>query len=1075
MYPSKSSRVFLNSLLIIFEKMDISNLKVKSIKLLVVLKSFMENYKSPRSCLKWVFFSGILQISFFAQSKTYFIKAKGNDALGGLSITSAWKSVSKVNASTFNAGDSVLFEAGSSFAGNIYISPSSFGTRSKPLVFGSFGIGKAIIEAGNSYGLLAYNNAGIVIKNLIFKGTGYSNNTSAGVYFYMDITGNKKLDFVVIDSVEAYGFKSAGIQLSAWPTDESRSGYTNITISNSHAHHNGLSGISVSGYYKLTDTLFSHQKLNVIRCKVSFNDGILGWNTHSGNGIIIGQVDSCIIEKCEAFENGKNNNNTKGGPAGIWAWDSKHVIIQYCYSHHNRTQTNDGDGFDLDGGVQNSIMQYNYSHDNDGPGFLVAQFAGARNMKNLTVRYNISERDGRGLGSLIWSGDPAGKITAERIDFYNNTIAVDSINNSYANAAFAVFANFGAMKDVRVCNNIFMTDNGINSVDIQRISNLKLCNNVYFDKKNNYRFKDNGTIYSKLFAWQSATGQEMLNGNYFGFMLNPNLINPWYGGSINNIDSLYYLSAYRLKMNSKIIGKGLFVDSLLNIKTIKTDFYGDTINFKRQYTPGAHEIQKPIANFSFTTKCLGLATNFKNLITQGQVLRWDFGDGSVSNLSNPDYVYKSTGSFLVTLFVVGKFGYLDSITKIVQVLLLPKADFSYNNPCAGDSVGFKNNSSNSNNFNWKFGQGDSSSFKEPLMVFKSSGRYLVQLISGWSSACFDTMTRFLDVYKLPVINFEIKNACVNEDPSLLNLSDTGLNYLWDFGDNGVFNAFQPKYHFSKAGDYTVKLRAISKKGCKNSQFKVVSIFPSSKAQFAARDVCEKHAVTVQNTSTNSVWYNWDFGDTYVTNDTNPVHIYSSSGQYNILLKTESKQGCRDSMQLNLDIFPLPDAMFTITQNLNTLFLQAKDTSLPTYSWDFGNGEMPGSGFKLTKTYFDNGEFKIKLKVSTQNGCESSSNQTVRIGLNTNSLSSKFEPRMFALHPNPTQNRIQLCFDVPINSLRILRILDNSGKEVKRIDLNVQDDGNKCIDFELKPSLSSGVYRVVLNVGEVIYSGKLVLL
>jgi hypothetical protein len=498
----------------------------------------MRSAKKFSRYLKWCFLIGILQLAFVVKSKTYFVKAQGDDAQNGLSSITAWKSISKVNASTFSAGDSVLFEAGSSFKGNIYISPASYGTLTKPLVFGSFGKGKATILAGDGHGFLAYNNAGIVVKNLIFEGSGYSTNTGVGVFFYMDISNNTKLDYIVIDSVETYGFKAAGIQLTAWPADESRSGYSNITISNSLAHHNGLSGISVSGYYKLSDTLFSHRKLNVTRCKAYYNDGISGWNTHSGNGIIIGQVDSCIIERCEAFENGKNNDNTKGGPAGIWAWDSKHVIIQYCYSHHNRTQTNDGDGFDLDGGVQNSIMQYNYSHDNDGPGFLIAQFAGARNMKNLTVRYNISERDGRGLGALIWSGDPAGKITAERIDFYNNTIFVDSIQNSYANAAFAVFANYGAMKDVRVCNNIFMTDNGINTVDIQRISNLKLCNNVYFDKKNTYRFKDNGTIYTKLFAWQSATGQEMFKGNYYGFVLDPNLINPGYGGALKDVDSL---------------------------------------------------------------------------------------------------------------------------------------------------------------------------------------------------------------------------------------------------------------------------------------------------------------------------------------------------------------------------------------------------------------------------------------------------------------------------------------------------------------------------------------------------------
>src|SRR3712207_8524244 len=43
----------------------------------------------------------------------------------------------------------------------------------------------------------------------------------------------------------------------------------------------------------------------------------------------------------------------------------------------------------------NSIMQYNYSHDNYGAGYLLARYSSAPAMSNLTIRYNISENDGR--------------------------------------------------------------------------------------------------------------------------------------------------------------------------------------------------------------------------------------------------------------------------------------------------------------------------------------------------------------------------------------------------------------------------------------------------------------------------------------------------------------------------------------------------------------------------------------------------------------------------------------------------------------------------------------------------------
>ena len=52
------------------------------------------------------------------------------------------------------------------------------------------------------------------------------------------------------------------------------------------------------------------------------------------------------------------------------------IVIQYNESYGDKTAAGaDGGGFDLDGGTQEeSVMQYNYSHDNDRPGFLLCQY-----------------------------------------------------------------------------------------------------------------------------------------------------------------------------------------------------------------------------------------------------------------------------------------------------------------------------------------------------------------------------------------------------------------------------------------------------------------------------------------------------------------------------------------------------------------------------------------------------------------------------------------------------------------------------------------------------------------------------
>jgi hypothetical protein len=66
-------------------------------------------------------------------------------------------------------------------------------------------------------------------------------------------------------------------------------------------------------------------------------------------------------------------------------------------------------------------MQYNYSHDNTGAGYLLAQFANARAFSNNIVRYNISQNDSRKgnyAGIHFWNGGSGISNTS----VYNNTI-----------------------------------------------------------------------------------------------------------------------------------------------------------------------------------------------------------------------------------------------------------------------------------------------------------------------------------------------------------------------------------------------------------------------------------------------------------------------------------------------------------------------------------------------------------------------------------------------------------------------------------------------------------------------------
>jgi hypothetical protein len=287
----------------------------------------------------------------------YYISPAGNDNNNGTSTATPWQSINKINNTTFAAGDRVLFQAGQTFNGNVNFSDEN-GTSVNPIVVSSYGSGRATINAGTRQGIFVYNCGGFSINNLNLVTTGTATNTKSGISFYTDLPGNTKLDYVRIDNVNVSGFLKSGIEIGAWPADGSRSGYRDVRITNSSTHDNMDAGISAFGYYQNYSggvATFSHQNIYIGNCRAYNNRGIINNGKNTGSGIVLGSVDGVTIERCVAYNNGENNNVGGGGPVGIWVWNTNNALIQFNESYNNRTQTLDGGGFDLDGGVTNSV------------------------------------------------------------------------------------------------------------------------------------------------------------------------------------------------------------------------------------------------------------------------------------------------------------------------------------------------------------------------------------------------------------------------------------------------------------------------------------------------------------------------------------------------------------------------------------------------------------------------------------------------------------------------------------------------------------------------------------------------
>jgi hypothetical protein len=532
----------------------------------------------------------ILLVSL-ASARDYYVSPSGADN-NTATQTSPWKTITKVNNTSFAAGDRIFFEGGQTFAGTLSFGSDDTGTSTSPITVGSYGTGRATINAGTGKGLSLYNTAGFVIGNLIFVG-GWnagtqSGNTDSGVELYMDINGATKLSYIRIDNLDVSGFKSCGIIIGSWPADGSKSGFSDVQITDCIAHDNGDAGISSYGYFAASATAYAHANIVVKDCTAHTNRGIVNKGNNSGSGIVLSDVDGGSIERCIAYDNGDLCNFSGGGPVGIWLWDARGMTLQFNESYNNKTgsASTDGGGFDLDGGVTNCIVQYNYAHGNTGSGYLLYQFSGARPaLSGNVVRYNISQNDGRAHGHAgIYLG--GGSAVANN-QIYNNTIYISPTTSGAAMKITGV----GNGNTIR--NNIFQTGGAVKLIDTNTAyatSSVNFQGNAYYAGTNaaDFVIKWGATNYTSLSAWR-ATGQEKDGGSDVGIQADPLLGASGTGGTIGNPDLLNTLSAYQLQSGSTLIDAGLNLQSKFAINPGTRDFYGNTIPAGAGFDIGAHD------------------------------------------------------------------------------------------------------------------------------------------------------------------------------------------------------------------------------------------------------------------------------------------------------------------------------------------------------------------------------------------------------------------------------------------------------------------------------------------------------
>jgi PKD repeat protein len=385
---------------------------------------------------------------------------------------------------------------------------------------------------------------------------------------------------------------------------------------------------------------------------------------------------------------------------------------------------------------------------------------------------------------------------------------------------------------------------------------------------------------------------------------------------------------------------------------------------------------------------------------------WTGDVGPLNNyfIQSPAFKSQIPGTYVLNYRVRDNNGCYgnDDITVIVDA---PNAEFTQTamNGCMPLSVTFNKDMTGYPKFWWDFGDGSpkDSVNTDPVHIFTNTNPASIEyrnvkLTVRSAGGCLDTFTSTVTVYPAVVADFTANRNIVCSGSTITFTSAPGASkYFWEYGDGATgYSPTETTTHlftnFTAAPVIlTVKLTTTSFYNCTDEETMTVTVMPVPQPQFMAVPTTQIYSpsgnpVTFTDQTNPGSWtYLWKFGDGSTSNTQNPVHTYTTLGNFNVTLIV-SNTNCSDSVKHEVRVLPIPPvANFdSIPANCAPLAITLNNTSLytntpgTTYRWDFGDGSI-STAKNPTYTYFDPGSYRIELTVTGPGGTSTKS-QVVRV-------------------------------------------------------------------------------------------------
>lgn len=347
-------------------------------------------------------------------------------------------------------------------------------------------------------------------------------------------------------------------------------------------------------------------------------------------------------------------------------------------------------------------------------------------------------------------------------------------------------------------------------------------------------------------------------------------------------------------------------DTVTTIILVATNSCGSDTTSHSATIGAAPSVAPTVSN---SIGCAPFSVNFQAHAQNSTDIVWSFPTGtpSTSTDPNPTVIFNTVGSHTATVTANNS---LNTATQSIEVVVLPETVSSFTYTIDNNKVTFSSTSQNVNSSLWIFGDGQSTANMTNTEHIYANGDYTAILIVTGPCGSDTSMVPLSFGATLPptaVLEASANEGCVSlEVTYTAQVSNNTSNFSWKFPGGNPLTSDDTTVVvvYNSVGDYTASLIASNDYGTDTAKHQLI-IRPSAEASYTFG--VDNLTLTANNNSTNADTYLWTFGDGESSTLENPIHEYSSTGNYHITLRAYNSCSV-DSTSKNLFIVNIDDPL-----------------------------------------------------------------------------------------------------------------------------------------------------------------------